>query len=131
MDINRPEVIAEIRQVFELYEASLVTADADTLDELFWRSEHTVRYGGDEILYGHPAIEAFNHRRKPLGPDRKLEDTIITTYGTDFATVSTLYVDVPPGKIGRQMQTWARMADGWHVVAAHVSVIPMPPEIGR
>jgi hypothetical protein len=126
VQVNIPEVVDEVREIFGRYEAGLVSADAPALDGLFWNSPHTVRYGADEILHGHDEIRLFNARRRPLGPDRTLADTVITTYGHDAATVSTLYLDTPPGTIGRQMQTWVRMADGWHVVAAHVSVIPRP-----
>ena len=126
MDINVPEIVAEVREAFERYEAGLVFADAAALDTLFWNSPLTVRYGADEILHGHAEIAPFNARRRPLGPDRALADTIITTFGENFATVSTLYLDTLPGTVGRQMQTWARLPEGWRVVAAHVSVIPRP-----
>lgn len=126
MDVNIPEVVADVQSAFDSYEAGLVTADVRALDTLFWNSPLTIRYGVDETLHGHAEIAAFNARRRPLGLDRALAKTAITTFGRDFATVSTLFLDTPPGTVGRQMQTWARMADGWHVVAAHVSVIPVP-----
>lgn len=130
MEINRPDVLAEVWDVYRRYEAALLTADVAVLDELFWRHDGTIRYGVDEILYGHAAIAAFNARRK-LNPERRLADTVVTTYGGTFATVSTLFTDVSEGKIGRQMQSWAKLEDGWHVVAAHVSVIDTPAEVGR
>ena len=130
MQINRPDVLAEVWLAYRRYEAALLAADVKTLDELFWDSAHTIRFGVDEIIYGHPAIAAFNARRRP-NTDRALGDIVVTTYGEDFATASTLFLDVPEGKIGRQMQSWARMPDGWRVVAAHVSVIDKPVEIGR
>ena len=126
MKINIPEVVAEVRDAFERYEAGLVTADAAALDTLFWNSPLTIRYGADEILHGHAEIAAFNARRRPLGSERALADTIITTYGEASATVSTLFLETPPGTVGRQMQTWVRFPEGWRVVAAHVSVIPRP-----
>ncbi len=91
-----------------------------------WLAAH-IGYGDGQIQHGHAPIKAFNARRRKLGPDRALTETVVTTFGHDFATVSTLYVDVPPGKIGRQMQTWARLDGGWHVVAAHVSVVDAIP----
>jgi hypothetical protein len=130
VQINRPEVLAEVCEAYRRYEAALLTADARTLDELFWDDRLTIRYGADEILYGHAAIAAFNARRR-LNPERALADTVVTTYGGDFATASTLFNDVPEGKIGRQMQSWVRMRGGWRVVAAHVSVVDRPAEIGR
>jgi hypothetical protein len=126
LDINKPEVVAEVRAAFDDYESGLRTANAPLLDRLFWNAPHTVRYGAGENLNGHDAIAAFNARRRPLGSSRKLAHTVITTYGEDAATVSTLFLEPPPGTIGRQMQTWMRMPEGWRVVAAHVSVIPEP-----
>ena len=65
--------------------------------------------------------------RSPVGLERTLSRTVITTFGTDMATASTLFHRVSaPGKVGRQMQTWMRFADGWKVVAAHVSLINDP-----
>jgi hypothetical protein len=130
VEINRPDVLAELWDAYRRYEAALVAADAATLDELFWNDARTIRYGVDEILYGHAAIAAFNARRR-RNPERVLADTVVTSYGADFAVVSTLFADVPEGKIGRQMQSWARLPEGWRVVAAHVSVIDKPAEIGR
>ncbi len=126
MDINKPRVVAEVRDAFAEYETGLRNADAAILDRLFWNSPHTIRYGADENLHGHIEIAAFNARRRPLGSSRTLGDTVITTYGDDAATVSTLFLETPPGTIGRQMQTWMRTPEGWRVVAAHVSVIPQP-----
>ena len=123
MEINIPEVVEEVRAAFLRYEAALTTNDVAALDELFWDSPHTIRYGATENLYGHAAIAAFRAARAgPFGRD--LLRTVITTYGRDFAVASTLfYRETMPGKVGRQMQTWARFPDGWHVVAAHVSII--------
>ena len=127
MEINRPEVLAEVTAVFERYEAALVTNDVALLDELFSAAPTTIRYGIAENLYGIEAIRAFRLARPSSGLDRRLGDTVITTYGNDFATASTLfYRDSAPGKVGRQMQTWVRMPAGWRVVAAHVSVIDEP-----
>ena len=127
MEINLPEVRAEVAAAFARYEAALVSNDVATLQELFWRSEHTIRYGIAENLYGSDEIAAFRAARSPVGLARRISRTVITTYGRDFATASTLFErDTVPGKIGRQMQTWVRFADGWHVVAAHVSLIDEP-----
>ena len=124
MDINLPDVKAEVEAAFARYEKALVTNDVDTLQELFWNSPHTIRYGIGEILYGHAEIGAFRAARSPVGLMRTISRTVITTYGRDCATASTLFHrQTTPGKVGRQMQTWARTPDGWRVVAAHVSVI--------
>ena len=124
MDINLPDVKAEVEAAFARYEKALVRNDVDTLQELFWNSPHTIRYGIGEILYGHAEIGAFRAARSPVGLMRTISRTVITTYGRDCATASTLFHrQTTPGKVGRQMQTWARTPDGWRVVAAHVSVI--------
>lgn len=127
MIINDPKVHAEVMAVFARYEQALISNEVAVLDELFWQSEHTIRYGGGENLYGADEIHAFRNARPSSGLERTLSRTVITTYGNDLATASTLFArDTAPGKTGRQMQTWVRMADGWRVVAAHVSVIDTP-----
>ena len=126
-DVNRPEVVAEVRAAFERYEEALVNNRVEVLDALFWPSPHTVRYGTSENLYGYAAIAAFRAARSPAGLMRKTEKTVITTYGRDTAVASTLfYRDSAPGQVGRQMQTWIRFPEGWRIVAAHVSIIDEP-----
>lgn len=127
MDIDIPEVKAEVADAFARYETALVTNDVATLTELFWADPRTLRYGGGENLYGIAEIAAFRAARSPVGLERTTERTVITTFGRDFATASTLFRrESAPGKVGRQMQTWVRFPQGWRVVAAHVSVIPEP-----
>lgn len=124
MVVNNPETLAEVEAVFKRYETALVTNDVETLDELFWQDERTIRYGGGENLYGVSEILAFRKGRSAAGLERDLDRTVITSFGTDFATASTLFRrDGAPGRVGRQMQSWVRMVDGWRVVAAHVSII--------
>jgi ketosteroid isomerase-like protein len=127
MIVNDPDTLREVEAVFARYEAALVNNDVDTLDALFWRDERTIRYGGGENLYGYAAIQAFRAGRPAADLARDLERTVITTFGTDVATCATLFRRAgSPGKVGRQMQTWMRLPEGWRVVAAHVSVIPDP-----
>jgi hypothetical protein len=124
MMVNDPAVLAEVTAVFARYEAALVDNDVAVLDELFLDSPLTVRYGIGENLYGSEAIRAFRLLRRSTGADRRLAETVITTYGPDTAIAATLFShDSVPGRVGRQMQTWIRMPDGWRVAAAHVSVI--------
>jgi hypothetical protein len=126
MDIDLPDVLAEVTAQFERYEKALVTNDVAVLDELFHRDARTLRYGIAENLYGHSEIASFRSARSPVGLMRKTARTIITSYGRDMAVASTLfYRDTLPGKVGRQMQTWVRF-EGWRIVAAHVSVIEEP-----
>jgi hypothetical protein len=127
MDVNLPDVKAEVEAAFALYEAALMSNDVDALQRLFWDSSLTIRYGIGENLYGYDEIGAFRSARSPVGLARTISRTIITTYGRNFATASTLFFrETVPGKVGRQMQTWARTPEGWRVVAAHVSVIDAP-----
>jgi hypothetical protein len=123
-EIDRPDVVAEVTAAFNRYEKALVTNDVAVLDETFRVDPRTIRYGGAEILYGHDEIAAFRAARSPAGLARTISRTVITAYGRDCAVASTLYHRVTaPGMVGRQMQTWVRFADGWHVVAAHVSIV--------
>jgi hypothetical protein len=125
--IDDPEVQTEMRAAFARYEKALVENDVAVLDELFWQDARTIRYGTGENLHGVEEILAFRKARSPAGLSRKLERTVITTYGRDFATASTLSRrGTAPGKVGRQMQSWVRMDGGWRVVAAHVSIIDDP-----
>lgn len=127
MVFDDPETVAEVAAVFERYEHALVHNDVDTLGELFLDGPSTIRYGIGENLYGSEEIAAFRRGRPSAGLDRRLARTVISTYGRDTATVSTLfYRDSAPGTVGRQMQTWVRTADGWRVAAAHVSIINEP-----
>jgi hypothetical protein len=124
MDINLPEVKAEVEAAFARYETALMANDVDGLQALFWNSSYTIRYGIGENLYDYDEIGAFRAARSPVGLARTTSRTVITTFGKDFATASTLFHrETTPGKVGRQMQTWARTPDGWRVVAAHVSVV--------
>ena len=123
-EIDRPEVLAEVTAAFNRYEKALTTNDVAVLDDTFRVDPRTIRYGGTEILYGHEEIAAFRAARSPVGLARTISKTVITTYGRDFAVASTLFHRTTmPGKVGRQMQSWVKFPDGWHVVAAHVSVI--------
>jgi hypothetical protein len=124
MEIDLQEVVAEVRAAFERYEQALVTNDVTALDAIFHDDARTIRYGGAENLYGYREIAAFRAARSPAGLARRLSRTVITAYGRNHAVASTLFHrDSMPGKVGRQMQTWVRFAEGWRVVAAHVSVI--------
>ena len=125
MDINLSEVHAEVCAVFARYEDALVNNRVEVLDELFWDSAFTIRYGAAENLYGIEEIRAFRQSRPATGLARTLRRTVITTYGRDSATAMTEFVREGGNKIGRQSQTWVRMPEGWRVVAAHVSLISL------
>jgi Protein of unknown function (DUF3225) len=126
VDINTPDVLAEVQAAFARYEHALVHNEVEVLDELFWASGHTVRFGVAENLYGIEAVRAFRAARPAQGLSRTLQNTVITTYGRDFATAMTEFRREGGNKLGRQSQTWARLPEGWRVVAAHVSLIDLP-----
>ena len=126
MDINLPDVLSEMQTAFSRYEDALVHNKVEVLDELFWSSEHTVRYGAAENLVGIEAIRAFRAARPSQGLARTLQHTVITTFGRGFATAMTEFRRDGSPKVGRQSQTWVRLPEGWRVVAAHVSVIDLP-----
>jgi len=124
MEIDLPEVLAEVTAQFARYEQALVSNDVAVLDELFRKDPRTLRYGIGENLYGYEAIMAFRAARSPVGLMRKTDKTLITSYGRDTAVASTLfYRESLPGRVGRQMQTWVRFPEGWRIVAAHVSIV--------
>jgi hypothetical protein len=120
---NLPEIVAEVRELFECYEQALIDKDVDVLDATFWDSPHTIRYAMHEHGYGYAAIHAHRVARPP-GPGtkeqrRRLE---ILTLGRDIATVNLEFKVRGHELIGRQSQTWVRFPDiGWKVIAAHVS----------
>jgi hypothetical protein len=127
MEIDLPDVLAEVTAQFQRYEQALVSNDVAVLDELFRKDSRTLRYGIAENLYGYSEIASFRSARSPVGLMRKTARTVITTYGRDTAVASTLfYRDTLPGRVGRQMQTWVRGPEGWRIVAAHVSIIDEP-----
>ncbi len=121
MDINIPTIVAEVTEAFNRYEQALVSNDVTTLDRLFWTSEHVIRYGQTENLHGHEEILAFRRSRPSQGLKRGLRKTVITTFGHDFATANTEFTKPAQHRVGRQSHSWARLEDGWRIVAAHVS----------
>jgi hypothetical protein len=121
--VNIPEVLAEVATQFARYEQALIANDVGVLDELFWNSPHTLRYGVAENLYGYDAIQAFRAGRPAQGLERVVLKTVITTYGHDFATANVEFRRAGGTRSGRQSQTWLRTPGGWRVVAAHVSLL--------
>ena len=121
--INQPDVLEEVTRQFCRYEKALTTNDIKVLDELFWHSPHTVRLGAGENLYGIEQIQAFRAGRPSANLERVLQNTVITTYGDDFAVCSTEFTRGTTDKIGRQQQSWVRFPEGWRIVAAQVSLM--------
>jgi hypothetical protein len=124
MQINLPNVHAEVQALFDQYEDALIHNKIDILDNSFWNNPLVIRYGMNENLYGFDEIAAFRAARPSKGLLRSISRTVITTFGNDLATANTLFErDTVPGKVGRQSQTWVRTPEGWRIVSAHVSLI--------
>jgi ketosteroid isomerase-like protein len=120
--INDPVVLAEVEAIFAAYETALLANDNDTLAEMFLDRPETVRYGVNDVQHGYAEILAFRASQTPF--DRKLDRTVITSYGSACATAQTMFMrEDAPGKIGRQTQVWVRTPTGWKVAAAHVSMM--------
>ena len=123
LEINRPDVVAEVAHAFERYEAALVGNDVAALDEFFWNDGRALRYGTTENLYGYANIAAFRAARPSAGLARRVTRSVITTFGADFATTNMEFERDGVARKGRQSQTWVRFPEGWRIVAAHVSLL--------
>ena len=126
LEINIPDVVAEVRAAFERYERALNANDVHVLDSSFWNDPRTIRYSLMDNAYGFEAIHASRLARPKTDLKRVLTNTVITTFGRDMATANTEFQRVESGRRGRQSQTWARVPEGWRVVSAHVSLVPTP-----
>jgi len=126
---NIPEIVAEVRALFERYEQALIDKDVEVLDATFWNSPHTVRLANNEHGYGFDRIHAHRVARPPgPGTKEKRHRLDILTLGRDIAVVTLIYKVRGKEMTGRQSQTWVRFPDlGWKVVAAHVSAIGEQP----
>lgn len=122
-EINLPEIVAEVTEAHDNYEQALTDNNIEVLNELFWNTSHTLRYGISENLYGHDQISSFRRSRPTNNLERKINKVTITTYGKDFATANLEFLRTATGRIGRQSQTWMRTIDGWRIVSAHVSIL--------
>ena len=121
MIVNNPDILAEVTASFEEYEAALGANDLTALGEFFWVSESAVRYGTGEALYGYDQIHAFRVARPGGSPSRTILRQVITTFGSDLATTNIEFRRAGSERVGRQSQTWVRLAEGWRVVSGHIS----------
>ena len=124
MQVNIPEVVAEVTAAFMEYQRAVDTNDAATMNRLFWSSPSTVRFGPNGTLVGHAALSAFRLGRTQQGVARKLQNTVITTFGRDYAATNTESTKPGSSAVSRQSQCWIRTPDGWRIAAAHVSEMP-------
>ncbi len=123
MRVNVPETVAEVTAAFNAYERALMANDLAALGALFWDSPLTIRFGPGQNLYGIEAITAFRAARTGGSPQRTLANTVITTFGADYATANTELFRAGAAAPGRQSQTWVRDGSAWKIVAAHVSFL--------
>jgi hypothetical protein len=123
LQVNIPEVLAELTREFEAYERALLDNDIDALNAMFWKSEHTLRYGVSELLHGYDEIARFRIRRGAVDQRRQLQNLRITTFGHDFGIANTEYLPTDSARVGRQSQTWVRIGDAWRIVSANVSFL--------
>lgn len=120
-DINRPEIVAEVRAAFDRYNAAIDSRDVATLKELFWASDNTVRFGFGENLFGHAAISDYRDANTQRPTPRRPIRVVITTIGSDCASTNVVFERGEA--LSRQSQTWVRFPEGWRIVAAHVSAL--------
>lgn len=126
MIINAPEVIAELRKLYALYEEALVSNDVETLVAMFWGGSAVMRFGATENLYGPEELENFRKSRPAMNLARTITRLDIASFGRNFASV-TLEFERATGSgtvQGRQSQVWVRFDSGWRIVQAHVSLLP-------
>lgn len=125
MQINNPEVLAELESLYPQYETALISNDIETLTQMFWHSPQVMRFGATENLYGIAEIEAFRRARPATNLARKVQRLDIVTFGRDFASITLEFARDVAGQTirGRQSQTWVRLPEGWRIVAAHVSLL--------
>jgi hypothetical protein len=132
MIINDPQVVAELRALYPRYEQALVTNDVENLVEMFWSGENVMRFGVTENLYGPEELEGFRKLRPATNLARTVTRLDIVAFGRDFASI-TLEFERPfsSGIVkGRQSQVWVRLPEGWRIVQAHVSVLPISSRSG-
>ncbi len=126
--INDPAVVAEIAALHERYEAALVSNDVEHLVTFFWDSPHALRFGVAESLYGAKEIEEFRRNRPKIDLAREVRNLKIVTFGSDCAVVTLEFFRSIKGvqRHGRQGQVWRKFEEGWKIVSAHVSLVPVP-----
>jgi hypothetical protein len=123
--INDPAVHRELSELYPQYEKALVENDVETLTKMFWASPLAMRFGAGENLYGIDEIESFRKARPAVGLARRIVRLDIVTFGHDYGSVTLEFERETPTKTvrGRQSQVWARLPEGWRIVAAHVSLL--------
>jgi hypothetical protein len=127
-EVNLPEVVSELRELYPRYEQALISNDVDTLVAMFWASPEVMRFGVTENLYGQEELEAFRKSRPAANLERRVGRMEVVSFGRDFSCITLEFErDTAKGIVrGRQSQVWVRLAEGWRIVSAHVSILPSP-----
>ncbi len=127
MTINDPTVVAELEALYPAYEQALVTNDVEKLVEMFWTGPQVMRFGATENLYGPEELEAFRKSRPATNLARTVKRLDIVSFGRDFATITLEFERLGASGVvrGRQSQVWVRLPEGWRIVQAHVSTLPV------
>ena len=126
MNINDPEVVAELSALYPRYEEALVNNDVETLVAMFWAGPHVMRFGVTENLYGPEELASFRKARPAANLARTVTRLDIVSFGSDFASITLEFERASAnGAIrGRQSQVWVRLSEGWRIAQAHVSLLP-------
>ncbi|MEO6861721.1 MAG: oxalurate catabolism protein HpxZ [Microcoleus sp.] len=126
-EINEAAMVAQLTQLYLKYEKALCTNDIETLDNLFWDAPQVVRFGVTENLYGGDEVRAFRQGREVVNLDRQMYNLKVVTFGADTAAVTLEFRRVTDGVVplGRQSQMWRKFPEGWKIVSAHVSLLPV------
>ncbi|MBX9257544.1 oxalurate catabolism protein HpxZ [Desmonostoc muscorum CCALA 125] len=125
--VNDPGIVAEVTDLYLQYEEALSNNNLEVMDSLFWDAPEVVRFGVTENLYGSDEIRNFRASRPNPKIEREISNLKVVTFGKDTATVTLEFRRIISGveRFGRQSQTWYRFTEGWKVVSAHVSLLPL------
>jgi len=125
--INNHAVMSEVTNLYLQYEEALVNNNLEVMDSLFWDAPEVVRFGLAENLYGGEEIRNFRASRPNPKIEREIFNLKVVTFGNDTATVNLEFRRIINGveRLGRQSQTWYKFTEGWKVVSAHVSLLPL------
>ena len=109
MEIDLPDVLAEVTAAFARYEAALVDNESPSLTSSSTAMAARCATGSAKTSMAHEAIMAFRAARSPAGLMRNSRHghyDIRPRYGGGLDTVLPRHC---AGKVGRQMQTWVRL----------------------
>jgi len=125
--VNDPAIVAEVTHFYLKYEEALCNNNLEVMDNLFWDGPEVVRFGLAENLYGGEEIRNFRASRPNPKIEREISNLKVVTFGKDAASVTLEFRRIIDDveRFGRQSQTWYKFSDGWKVVSAHVSLLPV------